>query len=89
MHIRSCNMRAFACCLPAVGQLFGQAVAFDMHRFFAHKDQAAVAMYIYACSEGGNNACFSKLVQDPDLILSLPGLLAIMYHTHEVCLHLD
>ena len=27
-------------------QLFGQEVAFDMRRFFAHKDQRAAVMYI-------------------------------------------
>ena len=30
-------------------QLFGQEVAFDMRRFFAHKDQRAVVMYILGC----------------------------------------
>ena len=29
--------------------LFGQEVAFDMRRFFAHKDQRAVVMYILGC----------------------------------------
>ena len=27
----------------------GQVVAFDMRRFFAHKDQTAVVMYILDC----------------------------------------
>ena len=30
-------------------QLFGQEVAFDMRRFFAHEDQHAVVMYILGC----------------------------------------
>ena len=30
-------------------QLFGHVVAFDMRRFFAHKDQTAVVMYILDC----------------------------------------
>ena len=29
--------------------LFGREVAFDMRRFFAHKDQHAVVMYILGC----------------------------------------
>ena len=33
----------------AYRQLFGQVVAFDMRRFFAHKDQTAVVMYILDC----------------------------------------
>ena len=30
-------------------QLFGSEVAFDMCRFFAHKDQHGVVMYILGC----------------------------------------
>ena len=29
--------------------MFGSEVAFDMRRFFAHRDQRAVVMYILGC----------------------------------------